>query len=396
MTDGELEELLCDLESDRVERKASLSSPDRVREAICAFANDLPGHGKPGVIFVGAEDTTGDPTGIAVTDKLLRDLALMRDDGGIQPFPSMSVQKRRLKGVDIAVVIVFPSTAPPIRFKGRTWVRVGPRRAIATPEEERRLSERRRGRDLPFDLQPLFSASSSDLDMLLFERTYLPAAIAPDVLAANERTPEDQLRALRFLSPEGPPTVMGILVLGKEPRQFVPGFYVQFLRIDGCKLVDPILNQKEIAGALPDILRRLDDILETNVQVATSITEVPVEVRRPDYPLPALQQLSRNAIMHRTYEGTNAPVRLYWFRDRVEIHSPGGPFGQVNRNNFGQPGVTDYRNPHLAEAMKTLGYVQRFAMGIPIARRALEDNGNPPPEFLVEDANVVVIARCRP
>jgi ATP-dependent DNA helicase RecG len=44
MTDAELETLLADAESDRCERKQSLSDADRVREAICAFANDLPTH----------------------------------------------------------------------------------------------------------------------------------------------------------------------------------------------------------------------------------------------------------------------------------------------------------------------------------------------------------------
>lgn len=85
-----------------------------------------------------------------------------------------------------------------------------------------------------------------------------------------------------------------------------------------------------------------------------------------------------------TYEGTNSPVRIYWFSDRIEIHSPGGPFGQVTSENFGQAGITDYRNPHLAEALRVLGYVQRFGLGIQIARQQLAANGNPPPVFRVE------------
>jgi ATP-dependent DNA helicase RecG len=80
----------------------------------------------------------------------------------------------------------------------------------------------------------------------------------------------------------------------------------------------------------------------------------------------------------------------------VEIVSPGGPYGQVTPENFGQPGATDYRNPHLAEVMKNLGYVQRFGMGIPLARRELSQNGNPPPEFQVEATLVAATVRsCR-
>ena len=97
--------------------------------------------------------------------------------------------------------------------------------------------------------------------------------------------------------------------------------------------------------------------------------------------------------MHRSYEGTNAPVRVTWFTDRIEIVNPGGPYGIVTTTNFGQPGVTDYRNPHLAEAMKVLGYVQRFGVGIATARKLLAENGNPPPEFDPRDTHVLVTIR---
>jgi ATP-dependent DNA helicase RecG len=74
--------------------------------------------------------------------------------------------------------------------------------------------------------------------------------------------------------------------------------------------------------------------------------------------------------MHRAYDSTNAPIRVYWFTDRIEIISPGGSFGIVTEANFGQSGIADYRNPNLAEAMKVLGFVQRFGVGIATAKRA--------------------------
>jgi ATP-dependent DNA helicase RecG len=394
MNESELLALLSDLESDRVERKASLANPNRIREAICAFANDLPGYQKPGVIFIGINDD-GTCSNLEITDKILLNLADMRDDGLIQPLPSMEVQKQNLAGCEMAVVVVHPSMAPPVRFNGRTWIRVGPRRSKATLEEERRLIERRRTLDLPFDLHPLNSSGLNDFDRELFEHYYLPSAIAPEVLEQNKRSIEDKLKALRFLTPEGIPTVLGILVIGKQPRDYIPGAYIQFLRIDGSELIDPIQSQREIEGPLNQLLLRLDDVLEAHNNVSASITRTPLEIKRPDYPLPALQQLCRNAILHRNYEGTAAPVRIYWYSDRIEIHSPGGTFGQVTRENFGHPGITDYRNPYLAEAMKVLGYVQRFGVGIPIARQELKKNGNPPPEFGIEPTNILVTVRKR-
>lgn len=389
--------MMKDLESDRVERKERPTDMEKIRQAVCAFANDMPGHGLPGVLLIGVKDD-GECAGHPVTDEMPLRLADIRSDGNTLPPPSMTVERRVLGGCEVAVVTVSPSDAPPIRYKGQTWIRVGPRRAIATAEEERRLSERRRHRDLPWDIRPASSASLQDLDVDFFRTHYLHAAVSADVLRENHRTPAEQLASLRFVDgPEAPlPTNLGLMVCGKDIRGLLPGAYVQFLRIAGRDLTDPIKNQKVIDGPLSSILSRLDETLANAIETTSEFTNGPVEIRKPNYPLEALHQLSRNAVMHRTYEGTNAPVRIYWFDDRIEIHNPGGPYGQVSKANFGRPGVTDYRNPHLAEAMKNLGYVQRFGAGIPTARKALAQNGNPDLEFTVEDSFLLATVRPRP
>ncbi len=394
LSDDELLGMMADLESDRVVRKSSLSDRDKIRQAICAFANDLPGHDRPGVVFVGVHDN-GTCAHLSITDDLLLTLADMRSDGNILPFPIMTVQKRSLQGCDVAVLEVQPSHNPPVRYNGRTWIRVGPRRATATAEEERRLSERRRWHDLPYDQQPMSPAMIADLDLDLFRRDYLPAAVAPEVLEENRRGTEDQLAALRFLTPAGQPNVAALLVFGKDPIRWIPAAYIQFLRLEGMDITDPIRDQKELNGPLPQVLRQLDELLGLNITTSSDVPRGPLEIKTPDYPLVALQQLSRNAVLHRSYESTNAPVRIYWFDDRVEIYNPGGLYGQVNQQNFGRPGITDYRNPLLAEAMKVLGYVQRFGMGIPLAQKQLAMNGNPPPEFQFEATGVLAIVRRR-
>ncbi len=393
MDSQELTSLLTDLESDRVERKASISDTSKIRQAICAFANDLSGNKKPGIIFIGVNDD-GTCSNLPITDQLLLTLANMRDDGNILPMPSLIVRKETIDNCELAIVIVEPSDVPPVRFNGRTWIRVGPRRATATAEDERRLNEKRRSKDLPFDLQPFPSASIEDLDLDIFTQEYLTAAIAPEVLEENQRSTAQQLTSLRFTTSgsEPIPTTLGILVSGKDARQFIPGFYLQFIRFDGDELTDPIKTQKEITGSLARMLRSIDEILQSQISVASDITSQSIEVKQPDYPIVALQQLIRNAIMHRAYENTHAPVRISWFRQRIEIQSPGGAFGQVNKQNFGT-GITDYRNPHLAEAMKNLGYVQRFGIGIATAQKQLQKNGNPPAEFIVDDSYVLVIMR---
>lgn len=197
--DEELEHLLDDIESDIVERKESWKgdAPDAGRQAVCAFASDLPDHRRPGVLFVGAK-SDGTLSGLPITDELLRTLSDIRTDGNILSPPSILVEKRTLKSADIAVVTVQPSDSPPVRFKGRIWIRVGPRRAVASLQEERILNEKRRYRDIPFDVQPFASCDASALSLVLFEQEYLPNAVAPDVLAANERSYEEKLASCRM------------------------------------------------------------------------------------------------------------------------------------------------------------------------------------------------------
>ena len=86
MTDQELQDLLADLESDRVERKASFADPERVSQAVCAFANDMPNHQLPGVVFIGASDD-GTCAALKMSDQLLLTLAHLRSDGNIVPIP---------------------------------------------------------------------------------------------------------------------------------------------------------------------------------------------------------------------------------------------------------------------------------------------------------------------
>jgi ATP-dependent DNA helicase RecG len=116
----------------------------------------------------------------------------------------------------------------------------------------------------------------------------------------------------------------------------------------------------------------------------------------PSYPGLALQELIRNAVIHRNYEATAAPVMLTWYADRVEITSPGGPYGAVTAATFGEPGLTDARNPALASAAKAMGFVQRFGSGIPRAQAALRRNGNPPPLFRTEPNFINVTVQAVP
>ena len=399
LDDEVLAALVEEGEGPRLEFRETLQgdAPERIREAVCAFANNLSGAGRAGVVVVGLRDD-GTPSGLPITDALLRQLADIRSDGNILPPPALLVERRRYSGAKVAVMTVLPSDSPPVRYRGRIWVRPGPRRGEANAQEERILNERRRAADRPFDVSPIPGTGLADLDRRRFEGEYLPRSISREALAANDRGFPERLASAKMIASvdDARATLLGLLVAGKRPRDFIPGACVQFLRVAGRDLSDDIVDEAVTDGTISDTLRGLDEKIKAHNRRRVDFTGRDRERRTESFPPDALRQLTRNAVMHRTYEGTNAPVRVTWFDDRIEIQSPGGPFGAVTGENFGQPGITDYRNPNLAEAMKVLGYVQRFGVGIPTARRLLHEAGHPEARFAAGPTHVSATVAALP
>lgn len=366
--------MLSDTESYNIERTESTGNMDKFCQAICAFSNDISGSGKNGYLIIGAKDN-GELSGLQVDDKLLLQIANILTDGNILPESIMTVEKFHFDEGDVLVTEVQPSEFPPVRYRGRVWVRVGPRKSTATEAEEKILTERRLSNIHTFDAMPCLGTSIDDLDVSLIRKEFLPKAVAEDVLAEDKRDITDQLASLGLYDLRyNCPTNGAIVLFGKNPERHVHGAYIQYVRFKGNDRVGDILNEHKFSGNLCRVLPKIDAFVETSISQKRSI---PVSVLREEtvskYPYWATRELLMNAIMHRDYEG-NAPIQFYEYDDRIEIQNPGGLYGKVSPDNF--PNVSDYRNPFIAEAMKVLGYVNRFSRGVYRVQKELEENGN--------------------
>ncbi len=386
LNQNQLTALLAGPESDIAERTVSTHDTDKFGQAICAFANDLPNHRQPGYLLIGVKDD-GSLAGLVVTDDLLKNLAAIRSDGNILPQPMMSVTKFSLAGGDVAVVEVHPSDLPPVRFKGRIHIRVGPRKAIANEQEERALTERRVALARSFDAQPCLEARLADLALGQFD-AYRREAVDAETIAANHRPIEQQLASLRLYDPERHcATHAGVLLVGKNPRFYLPGAYVQYLELPGTSLTEIPTDQAEVAGDLHTIVKELQGRLRLLIKTALVKLSALQEKQVPNYPEAAIRELLMNAVMHRNYN-SNAPIRFYAFADHIEIQSPGGLYGEATQQNF--PTRNSYRNPVIAEALKSLGFVNRFGYGVQRAQALLAENGNPAAVFEFDEQSVLV------
>lgn len=208
----------------------------------------------------------------------------------------------------------------------------------------------------------------------------MPSAVAPDVLAENGRELKSQLASLKFYDPkEQCPTYAGILMFGTNPRFFVPGAYVQYVRFKGDDEVSDFEFEHRFDGDLTTQLGQMEEFIKANI-VKMVLPELG-EDYVANYPLAAIKELLFNAVIHKDYQ-SNAPIRFYEFSDRIEISNAGGLYGKARPENF--PNENDYRNPALAEAVKNLGYVNQFNVGVKRAKAALQKNGNPEPDFITE------------
>lgn len=382
ITKDEIQELLHSTETYRVERTVSTGDMDKFQEAICAFSNDLPNSRKKGYLIIGAHDN-GQLSGLKVTDDLLKKIAAIRSDGNILPLPMMSVERFEFPEGDLLVAEVLPSLLPPVRYRGRTFVRIGPRRDIASEAEERILLERRTSYMATFDAMPCLGASIKDINTEYIKNVYLPQIVDPDLLASDRRDLKEQLSAIHLYDLEHDcPTNAAIILFGKNPQYYMHGCYVQYVHFAGTNNGGEILNEKQIKGCLCRMLPQLESFVRDAVVTSRP---VPIGMLREqtvfNYPELALRELLMNACMHRDYQ-SNMPIRLYQYDDRIEILNAGGLYGEARPENF--PTVNDYRNPIIAEAMRGLKYVNMFNRGIERVKTMFKENGNPEPTFKVD------------
>lgn len=386
ITKEEVLQLLRSTETFRLERTTALRDMDKFQEAICAFSNDLPDSRKNGYLIIGAYDD-GSLSGLKVDDNLLNNIASIRSNGNILPLPVMSVERFEYDEGDLLVAEVSPSLVPPVRYRGRTFIRIGPRRDVASEAEERILMEKRASFMATFDATPCFSAKISDIDTDFIKNDYLPKVIDPQLLAEDDRDIKEQMASIHLYDTEHDrPTNAAVILFGKDPKYFMHGAYVQYVHFAGANNGSEILNEREFKGCLAKMLPLLESFVRDAVVTSRP---VPISMLREqtvyNYPELALRELLMNACMHRDYQ-SNMPIRFYQYNDRIEILNAGGLYGEARPENF--PNVNDYRNPIIAEAMKALKYVNMFNRGIERVTTMLKENGNPEPIFAVDKITV--------
>ncbi len=384
------------VEWERIEFKRGWN-PESVLHTICAFANDFNNWGG-GYIIIGVQAEDGQP--------VLPPVGL--NENQVDP-----IQKELLNICHRLRPNYFP-IAEPVLYEERRilliWVPGGSNRPFEAPERltegaryfpyirrfsstvRANLQERNElitmANQIPFDDQVNRRATLNDLDQTLLN-TFLKK-VKSSLADQIPHLPFEQIcRNMNIV--EGPdedihPKNVGLLFYSTRPETFILGSKIEIIQFDdetGDSFSENIFD-----GPIQQQIYDMLDFLKSNViqEKVHKVRGQAEAVRFTNYPLEALEEAIVNAVYHKDYQENN-PVEIRIFDNRVEILSYPGPLPPLNKDNLmtGDVPARRYRNRRIGDLLKELRLTEGRGTGFPKIRKALKDNGSPPPLFLTDD-----------
>lgn len=183
------------------------------------------------------------------------------------------------------------------------------------------------------------------------------------------------------------PTVAGIVLFGSKAADVLPQCRIALEAARGTRVV-----QAEFEGPLVAFRDFLDDFFKEHMQYFTEVRGLD-RITEPEYPFEAIREAAFNAVLHRDY-GAGSRVHITLSEDRLVVRSPGGllePVTLAAMREFNAPQYS--RNPHIAQALCHLGWVEERASGLRRMRDAMIRSGLPSPEFDYDGGYLVVTLR---
>jgi ATP-dependent DNA helicase RecG len=345
--DTALRRLIAGGETAHVEFKIA---PPRVADLavrVCGFAN-----GEGGDLILGVADRTWAIVGLADTaaaiDALLQAACRCKPPVAFAPPRPEVVQ---IDGKALVIAHIPPNAGTLYQTGGVFSIRRG---THTVPLEANEIESYFHARGtLAWEARPVPSATLADLDL----------ARVRDYLAH--------------------PTHAGLLLFGHAPQDFLLQAEVVCVLFGDELGLRRYLDRRILHGTLPEQIDQAEEFLRRHTRVGAR-TEGFHRVDEPDYPLEALREAVVNAVVHRDYSLAGETVRILYYPDRVEVHSPGLFLPGIRLEDLRAGRVPSRpRNPLLATLLRDVpgGYMERLGSGIAFMLREMRALGRPEPEF---------------
>ena len=307
---------------------------------LVAFSNS---HG--GKLVVGIKDKTGETNALSYsevqeTTNLLSDIA----SENVVPSILIKIDTVEVEDGNLVVATVKEGLNKPYHDnKGIVWVKNGAdkRKVFDNAELAEMMTDC--GSFAP-DEAGVRDATVNDLDATTikqflgnrFERVLEKKGLTGDAFneasldmicsaIAKGHDCEKILRNLRFIRPDGSLTVAAMLLFGKYTQRWMPMMTAKCICFAGNSVGSKVFRDKvNDADMEGNLLHQYDTIMDFftrnlhNVQVGEEFNSM----GKLEIPYTSLVEFTVNSLVHRSLN-MKAPVRIFIFDNRVEIHSPG-------------------------------------------------------------------------
>lgn len=363
----DLSQLIQNGRTAQVEWLSENSTVELIAETLTAMANT-----QGGMLIIGVTGASGTVIGVKDIENTIDHIlqaALAIDPPLIIPMP----KAHRLSEQYIVNALVPPGMPHVYAHDGRYLVREGMENIALKPRELRRLIMERG--EASFETEIVRGASIDDLD---WEKA---RAYAAKLGGANDRKIESILLKRGCLAMQDGrlrPTNAGMLLFGKEPQNFLRGAEITAVRFAGENMSDKFTRQ-DITGTLPDQLQRAETFLHDHLRKDNRLGSSMAREEQFEYPMEAARELVVNSIAHRDYSIGGDGVRLFLFKDRMEVISPGGLPGPVTISNIKDERFS--RNPIIVQVLSDLGFIERLGYGVDRVIDLMRERTLRDPEF---------------
>lgn len=404
MQEETLRQLVSDIQRQKIEKQtlelkaAQHGFPHKIYDTLSSFSNQDDG----GIIVFGISETENfSVTGVydandlqkRVMESCEQMIPIVRAILTVCEIEGKLVVSAEIPGVEITQRPVYYAGVG--KIKG-SYIRVGDADKPMLPYEIYSYEAfRKRIQD---DIRTIDQAKIRLFDQERMNK-YLLAVKRERKNLADHVADEDILELMGVVV-DGKPTLAGLMVFSQYPQTYfpqlcitavcVPGTELGELGIDGERFID----NKRITGAIPDMLDEAMDFIQRNSRTKTIVGEDGKRKDKTEYAMVAVREAVLNALVHRDYSiySENIPVSIEMYRDRMEIKSSGGLFGDVPVEMLGKIRA-ETRNAVLINILELLGVTENRYSGIPTMRKECQKYGMPEPEFQVKRGEFIVTFR---
>ncbi len=357
------------------------ADPDAIAEMLVAFANS-----EGGSLVLGI-DATGRPGNILVDE----DAAGALQTAGTLCNPPIITEWSQEETPEGIVVLLRVERSERLHTldDGRVVVRSGRENRTLTGPEIHALAATKVSGDYEAELVPGSDRSDLDDDLIEYYLEQRRGRNPREVISK-----EKLLQQILAITPDGTPTVSGVLLFGQNPQAFLPHSRCVFVNFKHEQVADARSGaisygrREEIGGPLAKIIGRTYDVILQEMEKSAVVRGLKRDEQH-EYPPSVVREVLVNAVCHRDYKLSGRAIEVRMYDDRLEVTSPGGLPAYITVENIVDEHYS--RNPRLVNGLFQWQYIEELGLGVDHMFAEMAANGLPPPSFEAKPHSFKVI-----